>query len=70
MDNKATSRCSSLTSPTYILYDWQGKCRWAYLNGHFLVDPRFETEFINSRNLNLDLLNELSPNDSGEIDSN
>ncbi|MDU4961929.1 MAG: hypothetical protein E6X17_14845 [Sporomusaceae bacterium] len=33
----------------YILYDWQGKCKWAYLEGNFLVDPRFEAEFLSSR---------------------
>lgn len=30
---------------TYILYNWQGKCKWVYLEGVFLVDPNFEAEF-------------------------
>lgn len=29
----------------YLLYDWQGQCKWAYLEGVFLVDPQFEAEF-------------------------
>ena len=29
----------------YFLYDWYGKCKWAYLFDTFLVDPRYEPEF-------------------------
>lgn len=30
----------------YSLYDWQKKCKWAYLCGLYLVDPAFEEEFL------------------------
>jgi hypothetical protein len=33
---------------SYILYNWQGKCKWVYLEGVFLVDPKFEAEFKNA----------------------
>ena len=29
-----------------VIYDWKGKCRWAYLQGVYLVDPLYETEFL------------------------
>ena len=28
------------------LYDWKGKLRWAFIQGVFLVDPLYETEFL------------------------
>lgn len=30
----------------YLLYDWKGKIRWAYLEGLYLVDPHYEKEFL------------------------
>ena len=29
-----------------VLYDWKGKLRWAFLQGVYLVDPLYETEFL------------------------
>lgn len=33
----------------YVLYDWKGKIRWAFLEGVYLVDPHYETEFLARR---------------------
>lgn len=33
----------------YVLYDWKGKVRWVFLLGVFLVDPRYETDFLQQR---------------------
>lgn len=30
----------------YYIYDWSGKVKWMFLMGCFLVDPRYEQEFI------------------------
>jgi len=29
-----------------VLYDWKGKIRWAFIQGVYLVDPIYETEFL------------------------
>ena len=29
-----------------VLYDWKGKIRWAFIQGVYLVDPLYETEFL------------------------
>ena len=42
----------------YLLYDWKGKLKWAYLEGVYLVDPHYEAEFLereNERHLRPDL---------------
>lgn len=31
----------------YIIYDWHGKCKWAFIENIYLVDPRFEVQFVN-----------------------
>ena len=33
----------------YVLYDWNGKLRWAYLQGIYLVDPAYEREFVRQK---------------------
>ena len=33
----------------YVLYDWKGKLRWAYLQGVYLVDPLYEQEFLEQK---------------------
>ena len=33
----------------YLLYDWKGKLRWAYLEGIYLVDPLYEKEFLDHK---------------------
>jgi len=30
----------------YVIYDWKGKIRWAFLLDLYLVDPRYEAEFL------------------------
>jgi hypothetical protein len=30
----------------YILYEWLGKVKWCYLCGMYLVDPKYEGDFI------------------------
>ncbi|MDF2572665.1 MAG: hypothetical protein K0R55_4269 [Sporomusa sp.] len=30
----------------YILYEWLGKVKWCYLCGIYLVDPKYEGDFI------------------------
>ena len=37
----------------YYLYDWFGKVKWAYVCGVYLVDPKYETEFIGSQKVSL-----------------
>ena len=29
-----------------MIFDWKGKIRWAFLQGIYLVDPLYETEFL------------------------
>ena len=33
----------------YLIYDWKGKIRWAFLEGVYLVDPHYEQEFLAHR---------------------
>lgn len=30
----------------YVLYDWLEKFKWCYLYGVYLVNPKYEQEFI------------------------
>lgn len=30
----------------YVLYEWLGKIKWCYLCGVYLVDPKYEQEFM------------------------
>jgi hypothetical protein len=41
IDKQETER-----SIEYSLYNWEKKCKWAYLCGVYLVDPAYKEEFI------------------------
>jgi hypothetical protein len=30
----------------FLIYDWNGKCKWAYIMDTYLIDPNFLDEFI------------------------
>ena len=47
-ENHLGERTSNVKTVTYALYAWNGKCRWAYLHGMYLVDPLYVEEFKES----------------------
>ncbi len=47
MDTAKEENIRSLSNGRqYILYDWQGKCKWAFIENIYLVDPRFVAQFV------------------------
>lgn len=41
-----TGRKPGETRHSYVLYEWLGKIKWCYLCGVYLVDPKYEQEFM------------------------